>query len=201
MFAASREPSADPAPTSVCSSSMNTMYCGLSISSRMICFRRSSNWPRYLVPATIKLMSSDRMRLLSRNEGTSPRTIRWARPSTIAVLPTPGSPMSTGLFLVRRQRICTTRSISPSRPISGSSRSFDASSVRSRENSSRCGISLRLRASAPVCRAISSRTAASRKPRSKSIWAAIERSSRRRPSSKCSVPMCRCCRRSDSSCE
>ena len=34
--------------------------------------------------------------------GTSPRTMRWARPSTIAVLPTPGSPMSTGLFLVRR---------------------------------------------------------------------------------------------------
>ena len=34
--------------------------------------------------------------------GTSPRTIRWARPSTIAVLPTPGSPISTGLFFVRR---------------------------------------------------------------------------------------------------
>ena len=29
-------------------------------------------------------------------------TIFWARPSTMAVLPTPGSPMSTGLFLVRR---------------------------------------------------------------------------------------------------
>ena len=28
--------------------------------------------------------------------------MRWARPSTIAVLPTPGSPMRTGLFLVRR---------------------------------------------------------------------------------------------------
>jgi len=27
------------------------------------------------------------------------------KPSTIAVLPTPGSPISTGLFLVRRQRI------------------------------------------------------------------------------------------------
>ena len=34
--------------------------------------------------------------------GTSPRTMRWARPSTMAVLPTPGSPISTGLFLVRR---------------------------------------------------------------------------------------------------
>ena len=38
-----------------------------------------------------------------RLSGTSPETIRWARPSTIAVLPTPGSPISTGLFLVRRR--------------------------------------------------------------------------------------------------
>jgi hypothetical protein len=30
---------------------------------------------------------------------------RWAKPSTMAVLPTPASPSSTGLFLVRRQRI------------------------------------------------------------------------------------------------
>ena len=34
--------------------------------------------------------------------GTSPFTIRNASPSTIAVLPTPGSPISTGLFFVRR---------------------------------------------------------------------------------------------------
>ena len=34
--------------------------------------------------------------------GTSCRTIRCASPSTTAVLPTPGSPMSTGLFFVRR---------------------------------------------------------------------------------------------------
>ena len=44
--------------------------------------------------------------VLSRSpSGTSPRTMRWARPSTIAVLPTPGSPISTGLFLVLRERI------------------------------------------------------------------------------------------------
>ena len=53
--------------------------------------------------------------------GTSPATIRWARPSTTAVLPTPGSPISTGLFLVRRDSTCTTRRISASRPITGSS--------------------------------------------------------------------------------
>jgi hypothetical protein len=38
--------------------------------------------------------------------------MRWARPSTIAVLPTPGSPISTGLFFWRRERICMIRSIS-----------------------------------------------------------------------------------------
>src|SRR5947209_5610110 len=45
--------------------------------------------------------------------------MRWARPSTTAVLPTPGSPTSTGLFFVRRERICMIRSISVSRPTHG----------------------------------------------------------------------------------
>ena len=36
-------------------------------------------------------------------------------------LPTPGSPISTGLFFVRRERTCTTRRISSSRPMTGSS--------------------------------------------------------------------------------
>jgi hypothetical protein len=39
-------------------------------------------------------------------------TMRWARPSTMAVLPTPGSPMRTGLFLVRRERTWMARRIS-----------------------------------------------------------------------------------------
>ena len=64
--------------------------------------------------------------------GTSPRTMRWASPSTTAVLPTPGSPMSTGLFLVRRERTWITRRISSSRPMTGSSLPLRASSVRSR---------------------------------------------------------------------
>ena len=38
-----------------------------------------------------------------------------------AVLPTPGSPISTGLFLVRRDSTWTTRRISVSRPMTGSS--------------------------------------------------------------------------------
>ena len=39
----------------------------------------------------------------------------------MAVLPTPGSPMSTGLFLVRRDSTWMTRRISSSRPMTGSS--------------------------------------------------------------------------------
>ena len=57
-----------------------------------------------------------------------------AKPSTMAVLPTPGSPISTGLFLVRRLRTCMTRSISFSRPTSGSIFLSRASWVRLRPN-------------------------------------------------------------------
>ena len=60
--------------------------------------------------------------------------MRWARPSTTAVLPTPGSPISTGLFFVRRERICMTRSISFWRPTTGSSLPSVASLVRLRPN-------------------------------------------------------------------
>ena len=49
------------------------------------------------------------MRLLRKISGTLPLTIRFAKPSAMAVLPTPGSPMRTGLFLVLRLRIWITR--------------------------------------------------------------------------------------------
>ena len=92
---------------------------------------RSSNSPRYLAPASSIAMSSDSTRLSFRVSGTSPLTMRWASPSTIAVLPTPGSPISTGLFLVRRCRIWIVRRISSSRPMTGSSLPSRARSVRS----------------------------------------------------------------------
>ena len=122
MLPASIEPSALPAPTTVCSSSMNRI-------TRPSCFARSlstplsrsSNSPRNLAPAINAPMSSERMRLSRRLSGTSPLTMRCARPSTIAVLPTPGSPISTGLFLVRRCSTWMVRRISSSRPITGSS--------------------------------------------------------------------------------
>ena len=49
----------------------------------------------------------------------------------MAVLPTPGSPISTGLFFVRRERTWMTRRISWSRPITGSSFPCRARSTRS----------------------------------------------------------------------
>src|SRR4029450_62890 len=82
-------------------------------------FSRSSNSPRYLAPATSAPISRATIRLFFSPSGTSPRKTRPARPSTIAVLPTPGSPISTGLFLVRRDSTWITRRISSSRPIPG----------------------------------------------------------------------------------
>ena len=69
--------------------------------------------------------------LFLRPSGTSPATIRCASPSMAAVLPTPGSPMRTGLFLVLRERIRIIFRISISRPITGSSFWFFAFSTRS----------------------------------------------------------------------
>ena len=77
-------------------------------------------------------MSSATSSRFRSDSGTSPLTMRWASPSTMAVLPTPGSPISTGLFLVRRESTCITRRISSSRPMTGSSFPFRASSVRFR---------------------------------------------------------------------
>ncbi len=50
----------------------------------------------------------------------------------MAVLPTPGSPIRTGLFFVRRLSTWMTRRISSSRPMTGSSLPARAASVRSR---------------------------------------------------------------------
>ena len=57
--------------------------------------------------------------------------MRCARPSTTAVLPTPGSPMRTGLFFVRLASTWTTRRISASRPMTGSTLPSRARAVRS----------------------------------------------------------------------
>ena len=103
MLPASMAPSALPAPTMVCNSSMKTMVCPSSLANSFRTdFRRSSNSPRNLAPAKSEAMSKDNTRLPFNESGTSPATMRCAKPSTMAVLPTPGSPINTGLFLVRR---------------------------------------------------------------------------------------------------
>ena len=137
MLAASAEPSAEPAPMMVCSSSMNRMTLPSCFTSSMALLMRSSKSPRYLVPATMPVKSRDTRRLFFSSSGTSPAWIFRAKPSATAVLPTPGSPMSTGLFLVRRHRIWMTRSISFWRPMTGSILPWAASWVKSRPNCSR----------------------------------------------------------------
>ena len=133
MFAASALPSAAPAPMMVCSSSINRMMFLLFFTSSIAFLIRSSNSPRYLVPATMPVRSSATTRLSRRCSGTSPLAIFSARPSAIAVLPTPGSPIRQGLFLVRRERIWMIRRISSSLPMTGSISPFFAALVRSRE--------------------------------------------------------------------
>ena len=81
-------------------------------------FKRSSNSPLYF--ATKALKSSSKIVLSSNDSGTSLRTIRCAKPSTIAVLPTPGSPIKTGLFFVFRLNIRIVLRISSSLPMTGS---------------------------------------------------------------------------------
>ena len=83
-------------------------------------FNRSSNSPRNFAPAIKAPISKEKMVLSFKFSGTSLRTIRCANPSTIAVLPTPGSPIKTGLFLVFLDKIRITSRISSSRPMIGS---------------------------------------------------------------------------------
>ena len=90
MLEASMAPSAAPAPMRVCSSSRKrTTFSDCRISF-ITALSRSSNWPRYLVPATRAPRSSWSSRFCARTSGTSWPTMRWASPSTMAVLPTPG---------------------------------------------------------------------------------------------------------------
>ncbi len=113
MLPASTAPSAAPAPTTVCISSTNSKISPCeSVISFNTALSRSSNSPRNLAPAINEPMSRAIIFLFLSPSGTSPFTILCASPSTMAVLPTPGSPIKAGLFLVRRERICTMRRIS-----------------------------------------------------------------------------------------
>ena len=142
ILLASSEPLAPPAPTMVCSSSMNRITSRFFSSSFIMAFIRSSNWPRYFVPATRAARSREITRLSNKTRETLRCTMRRASPSTIAVLPTPGSPIRIGLFFFRRERICDTRSISDSRPTIGSRAPSSAILVISRPKLSNTGVLL-----------------------------------------------------------
>ena len=132
ILEASIAPSAPPAPIIVCISSIKRITLPLAITSLITFLILSSNSPRYLLPATIPDKSRVITRLSCTVNGTSPATIRRARPSTTAVFPTPGSPIRQGLFFVLLLNIWITLPISSSRPITGSNSPFLARAVRSR---------------------------------------------------------------------
>ena len=205
ILAASIAPSAAPAPISVCISSITRITFPAWRISSIIFLRRSSNSPLYLVPAIKSPISSWIIFLFSRISGTSLLTILIASPSATAVLPTPGSPKSTGLFLVLLARICITRSISFSLPTTGSRRCSAAACVKSVPNSSRLGVFTllawedddELPTPAPEVWGFESPsilttlllTLFKSTPRFSSTLAATPSPSRIKPSSRCSVPI------------
>ena len=124
-----------PAPTSVCTSSIISTTSPRSLISAIKPVTRDSSSPRSFAPAISKPTSRDTTFFDSKNAGTSPCTMRMARPSAMAVLPTPGSPKRIGLFLDRRARIWIVRSTSSSRPITGSTFASRAFCVKSTQKS------------------------------------------------------------------
>ena len=140
MLAASIEPAAEPEPTMVCNSSMNSIMSLCDFSSSVSDLILSSNCPLYLVPATSAARSSDMILLPCNTGDTVCSAILRASPSTMADLPTPGSPMRTGLFFFLRHNICATLCISFSLPTSGSSFPSAAALVRSVQYLSTVGV-------------------------------------------------------------
>ena len=184
----------------VCISSTNRMIFPARVTSSRISRSRSSNSPRYLVPATNEDIYSATTRFSRRASGTSPRVISWASFSANAVLPTPGFPTRAMLFLVFRHRICTICSTWFSRPITGMQPPSAAFWVKSWLNRSSSFVTIvfppaiffRLSSSAPVN---------SRSWSAFSILRILPPSlpvTRRIPSSKCTGSTCPAPRRSAS---
>jgi len=144
IFAASIAPSADPAPTIVCISSINKITSPAFFTSPKAFFILSSKSPLYLAPATIPEISILTTLLFFNNSGTSPEFIFCANPSTIAVLPTPGSPIKHGLFFVLLDNIWITLSISTFLPTTGSNFPSSAFLVKSSPNWFNVGVELKL---------------------------------------------------------
>ena len=135
ILAASMEPSPAPAPTRICNSSINRIQSSCFFTSSKTFFNRSSNSPLYFVPATTEDIFKEMILQFFKISGTSLLIIRCAKPSAIAVFPTPGSPIRTGLFLFLRERIWITLLISVWRPTTGSIFPCFALSFKSTANS------------------------------------------------------------------
>ena len=136
--AASILPSAArPVPIRRCISSMKRITLPAPSASSSTFRSRSSNSPRYLVPATRELADSSIKRLPRSSGGTFPSTIRWARPPTMVVFPTPESPIKIGLLRSLSINVCINRRISLSRPMRGVNCFILACFVRSRPKRSR----------------------------------------------------------------
>ena len=121
---------ADPAPLIMCASSMNKIVLPFLVRALSTILNRSSKSPRYLLPASIALMSKLYTVYSFKKSGTAPLTMLNARPSAIAVLPTPGSPTRITLFLLRRPMANAMFSNSSIRPITGSILFFLTASLR-----------------------------------------------------------------------
>ena len=132
ILPASIAPSALPAPTIVCISSMKrTILPSALLTSVRTALSRSSNSPRNFAPARRNPFQG-KNGLVFKAFPVHPRE-RFAGQglSTIAVFSNSRLSMSTGLFLVFRERIRITRRISASRPMTGSSLPDLACSTRS----------------------------------------------------------------------
>ena len=136
-LAASPVPAWPPAPISVWISSTNRItgtvdFNAASSTPR----RRASNSPFMLAPASSAPTSRFSKRTPTSLGGTSPAAMAHANPSTTAVLPTPASPVSKGLFCRRRSSTSIMVRISSSRPTTGSISPLCARAVRSVQNCS-----------------------------------------------------------------
>mmetsp|Transcript_24313 Transcript_24313/g.50704 ORF Transcript_24313/g.50704 Transcript_24313/m.50704 type:complete len:372 (+) Transcript_24313:1077-2192(+) len=112
-----------------------------SMTSSSTLFNLSSNSPLYFVPAT--RLPKSRLSSLAPRSGFGHKASSFmmrAMPSAIAVLPTPGSPSSKGLFFLRRVRVRSAEFISFFLPMTGSMFPASASSVRSVHNSFSVGV-------------------------------------------------------------
>ncbi len=198
-MAASMAPSAAPAPTMVCSSSMNRIIFPPTTSSSTALIR-SSKSPRYFAPASMAVRSTDTMCFPCSASGTRPCWNNRASPSTMAVFPTPASPTRQGLFLLRRARIRIRRSTSFSLPMRGSRTAPSPGSVSTLPYFNKVGYrfrsSMRMPLSSPLPHAAHAFAACSVRTersasRSRKIPQAVQFSCSSMARSRCSEPISR----------